>query len=378
VTTPLSERPEPDEVEVSIFGPGKGESVAVHLGYGRWIIVDSCVDQISNTVPALDYLRRMGVALDQDVDMVLATHAHDDHIAGISQVLRECESAFFSSSIAMTHEDFIALLEEDYQAALNLRKSSYSEFRSVFDILADRRKNAPSQQHRKWGLQDQPLISRTWANGQAAHVTCLSPSHESVTRAQAKLAAAVPKPGQPRRLLRGDPNEFSIALWIESFDKVMLLGADLVKGPAGCGWAGILSNFSPSRRASLFKVPHHGAPNADEPRVWSELLTADPVVLLAPFRAGRRPRPDAADRARICSRTSQAYITAGPSLPSPSKAVKAQRAGLGHMVVSAQAAWGRTGHVQARSKAGATNWTVKLVPPGQDLCANLPQRLRRS
>jgi len=32
----------PDELEVSVFGPGYGESLAIHLGLGSWIIIDSC------------------------------------------------------------------------------------------------------------------------------------------------------------------------------------------------------------------------------------------------------------------------------------------------------------------------------------------------
>jgi len=36
--------PEADVVEVSIFGPGKGESVLIHLGNGKWIMIDSCID----------------------------------------------------------------------------------------------------------------------------------------------------------------------------------------------------------------------------------------------------------------------------------------------------------------------------------------------
>jgi hypothetical protein len=33
--------PRPDELELSLFGSGIGESLAVHLGNGEWAIVDS-------------------------------------------------------------------------------------------------------------------------------------------------------------------------------------------------------------------------------------------------------------------------------------------------------------------------------------------------
>ena len=85
--------PASDVIEVSIFGPGKGESIAVHLGSNQWLIVDSCVDQIDRSNPALRYLESIGVDLSADVRMVVGTHAHDDHIAGISEIFARCESA---------------------------------------------------------------------------------------------------------------------------------------------------------------------------------------------------------------------------------------------------------------------------------------------
>ncbi|WP_373507633.1 hypothetical protein [Thiocapsa sp.] len=36
--------PSPDEIEVSILGPGFGECVLIHPGAGRWLIIDSCID----------------------------------------------------------------------------------------------------------------------------------------------------------------------------------------------------------------------------------------------------------------------------------------------------------------------------------------------
>ena len=36
-------RPRSDEVEITLFGPGYGESVVVHAGGGEWLVVDSCL-----------------------------------------------------------------------------------------------------------------------------------------------------------------------------------------------------------------------------------------------------------------------------------------------------------------------------------------------
>ena len=37
--------PASDEVELSLFGPGYGEAIAVHVGDGKWILIDSCKEK---------------------------------------------------------------------------------------------------------------------------------------------------------------------------------------------------------------------------------------------------------------------------------------------------------------------------------------------
>lgn len=360
--------PAPDVVEVSIFGPGRGESVLVHLGGGKWIIVDSCIDPEDGNVAAINYLNRIGVSIDSDVAMILGTHAHDDHIAGISRALDDCKAAFYACSSALTGEEFVSILEEDYQAELGLRKSAYSEYRNILDIADARRKAAGGKRFLKRAVENLPLIEETLPGGHKVKVTALSPSHEAATRALKILAdASIVVPGKPRRSFQGDPNEFSVALWVECFDKVVLLGADLIKGPAGCGWAGILSEFNPSQTASLFKVPHHGSPNADHPDVWDRLLENDPVALLAPFSGGRRPLPGQSDIERINKRTSKSFITASP-IPTPSRtSVRRRKANLGNLAINPRVQSGKMGQVRARSKAGQPGWEIELFGPSVPL-----------
>ena len=39
-----SQRPATNEVEISLFGPGYGECIVIHVGENEWVIVDSCID----------------------------------------------------------------------------------------------------------------------------------------------------------------------------------------------------------------------------------------------------------------------------------------------------------------------------------------------
>src|SRR5260370_41862626 len=40
-----------------------GECVVVHLGFGEWIVIDSCIDRSSREPIAIAYLNRLGVDL---------------------------------------------------------------------------------------------------------------------------------------------------------------------------------------------------------------------------------------------------------------------------------------------------------------------------
>jgi len=361
----LSDPPAADEVEVSIFGPGKGESVLVHLCENRWIIVDSCIDQRTREIPALSYLERAGVAAEAAVELVVGTHAHDDHFAGISKVFEKCSAAQFVCSDAMTKEEFLALRRADIATQTGLRKRSFSEYDEVFRLVMERSPKGPGFRPLKYAIEQRVLIPKG-ANADTS-VIALSPSDEAVTRARVALKSAYPDPGSPLKAITVDPNELAVALWVEAAGKAILLGADLLRGPAGCGWLAVLATFNPDTLASVFKIPHHGSITGHHSEVWNQLLEPNSVALLAPFRGGKNPLPDRDDCARILSLTSEAFITAGPRRPSLSAQARREAAALGPLAQNARDPWGRAGHVRARSKRGEASWRVDFAGPAQRL-----------
>jgi metal-dependent hydrolase (beta-lactamase superfamily II) len=66
---------------------------------------------MANTPAALAYLRRLGVDASKSVKRIVATHWHNDHVRGLSQIVAECQSAKFICSQAIWSEEFIALTE---------------------------------------------------------------------------------------------------------------------------------------------------------------------------------------------------------------------------------------------------------------------------
>lgn len=369
----LDSPPLPDQLEVSVFGPGKGESIVVHLGDGRWMIVDSCVDVRSRStpkpIPALDYLESMGVNLGVDVAMVVATHAHDDHFKGISRIYDRCSSAFFVCSDAQSTEEFRALIDLDGAINGGLRVSAYEEFRRVFQTARARRSAmAGHTLPIKLTGQDRELF-RSTDTGALPELTvrALTPSDEAKARATRAFGAVLPTAGSNRHMAPVDPNELCIALWIESASRAILLGADLTNGPAGCGWGAVLATFSPRTRASLFKVPHHGSPNAHHDGVWDDLLSERPVALLAPFRGSSTFRPSPDDERRILGRTDLSFGTALTKLPSASAQVKRARQLLRGVALDVRDPWGAVGHIRARASLTDDGWMVETYGPAYQL-----------
>jgi hypothetical protein len=148
-------------------------------------------------------------------------------------------------------------------------------------------------------------------------VTALSPADATVNLAFHEIAQTIGAGATRRRVVSQEANEVAVALWVECGEIRVLLGADLESGrDPRTGWRGIVaSNTRPEGKALIFKIPHHGSSNADHPPVWTHLLEDNPLCVLTPYAAGRKPLPDPADVERLRARTTRAFITHPPRGP---------------------------------------------------------------
>lgn len=311
----FSEPPALNEVEVSIFGPGYGEAVAVHLGNGKWLLVDSCIDPESGLPAALRYLMQLGVDVAQDVKVIVATHWHDDHLRGMAGLFNACQSAQLVISSVLHSTEFRKLIALYGERSMD-RSVGVDEFVRIIELLRSRQ----SKRGRGAGVRLASADKLLWRDEIVAHqgtnsinVYALSPSDAAVLLAQLALADQSPQEkGTKRRLVAPSPNHASVALWIEIGDIRLLLGADLERtGEPSTGWAAVVTESkSVTERASVFKVPHHGSQNGHHDDVWTKLLLPAPFALLTPFRHGRHLLPKPTDIHRIASLTPNAYVTA--------------------------------------------------------------------
>jgi hypothetical protein len=49
--------PSISEIEITLLGPGYGESIIIHIGNNQWVIIDSCIDSADNSCAPLSYLQ---------------------------------------------------------------------------------------------------------------------------------------------------------------------------------------------------------------------------------------------------------------------------------------------------------------------------------
>ena len=284
-------------MEVSLLGPGYGESVLVHAGHGEWLVVDSFLGA-DHEPAALTYLQGMDVDPSTAVKTIVATHWHDDHVRGMAKLVAACGSARFCCATALGADEFLEVvggLASWHQGGpmLGLR-----EIRSVFSALRRMRRQPV------WATANRRLIGDN-----QCEVSSLSPDDAAFDAFLRSVGSLVAHAGDEIGRLRGvSRNQLSVALWVRCGDAICLLGSDVEKR----AWKTILdSRERPGQRASVFKVPHHGSRNADVPDVWDGLLAPERFAILAPWRRGARTLPGRNDVERMLSRTSHAYASTG-------------------------------------------------------------------
>lgn len=287
-----ADQPSADSIEVSLFGPGVGECVVLHVGDGAWVVVDSCIE-VSGRAVALEYLASLGVA-PVSVCRVVATHWHDDHIRGLAQVVEKAAKAGFVCSGALRRKEFLSLIAASPAVRRTTKLASgVDEMTSVLQQLRQ------TNRHPTWASSNQVL----WRNG-AGQLTSLSPSSATLSRSMLGFAALAPKLKAALKTIPDvSPNETSVALHLQCGKAVVLLGADLEVTAAGDeGWHAVLaSSERPQARASTYKVAHHGSKTADIEEIWKVLLERQPTSMVSAFTRSHLPTDEDVERLKSLS-----------------------------------------------------------------------------
>lgn len=352
--------PAPDELEISVFGPGYGECIVAHLGLGDWIVVDSCLDGETRRAQALSYLEGLRLDPESAIKSVIATHWHDDHIGGIGELFQTAKSADFWCSMALNSHEWLTLVELQNHALLKCG-SGVREMRCIMDELR-KRKGENGIAAPRFAIEGRPIFSRS--TGVTASVEAFAPSDAAVQTMHAEFVRL--RSEAARRIGRVPslgPNDGSVVLSLRVGDLAVLLGADLEeRGVNGLGWTAVLSHVENSCvRHEGFKVPHHGSPTAHHPAVWPNMMTDTAWAVVTPWRRGSG-LPTESDSQRVLRESrGNAYVTAHPRRTKYKHPDSAVNRTLREMGATLYRDIGKQGHVRFRRRAVTPDsWRTEL------------------
>jgi len=337
--------PHPNEIEVTMLGPGHGESILVHTGDGEWLVIDSFLDP-DHRPSAIAYLEGLGCDPAEALKLIVATHWHDDHIRGMAGLVASGATARFCCAGALQRKEFLSVIERHREHGPPLAGLAAREIASVFAHL---------------GLARVPPLwataNRRIHRSSSCDVWSLSPGDEAYTAFLHSLAS-LPDARTELDLRPLTANQLSVALLVRFRGGAScLLGADLER----TGWTAVLGDPArPRCKSSVFKVPHHGSAHAHVEEVWDELLEPEPIAMLAPWRLGSGALPKSDDVARILAHTPDAYATTGAPLGAtkPRRQVRKQ---LSSFKVRRAPESGPPGMIRLRrSLDGESEWRVDL------------------
>ncbi|NPC42933.1 MBL fold metallo-hydrolase [Nocardioides sp. zg-1230] len=309
-------RPAEDEVQVAVLGRGVGESIVVHIGEDRWIVVDSfnMRDGDGLVVPAaLHYLDSIGVGMDRVVALVIS-HFDIDHVRGASRLFAEtARDARLVLSGAMAAREFLAHL----RLADRPGKGGDAGVRELRTLLALIDPPGTGGRVLERCRRDQSLLRNLQGGSLTPTTYGMAPCEDTITEFTAQVAPILAG-NAPQTLPRPLLNRASAAIHLQVGDRAILLCGDLEHddriGSQDRGWGGALLPLH-GNPATFVKLGHHGSQNGDHEDIWNRLTAADCVVAAAPYTAQVDSLPTEADIARIVSRGHTLYVAGATATP---------------------------------------------------------------
>jgi beta-lactamase superfamily II metal-dependent hydrolase len=287
----MTNKPKDTEVEVTLIGTGGGygESIVLKVSKDSWVIIDSCINPNNKQPLAIEYLNSIGVNLD-NVELIICTHWHNDHIKGLSKALELCKKAEFCFSSVHDLDKFLLLCELDYTKSTKGSISSTNEFSQCLKIINDREDAYFVRAQKDLLLLKKKNIEIDF------EIFSLSPSPKTIINFDSEISTLITEFGKRNTaVINKTPNDKSVAILLKFNNHRVLLGADLEIGKDDSeGWKHIVkhSKIIDNNKASLYKIPHHGSENGYLEAIFDVLVNNDSVLKLTPYNSSGLPTED--------------------------------------------------------------------------------------
>jgi Metallo-beta-lactamase superfamily len=208
--------PHSDQIEICIFGPNYGECIVAHVGNGNWIVVDSCIHGDTKEPVALVYLRSIGINPATAIKVILATHWHDDHYRGFSQILSAAPAAHVWIASALTDREFLQFASRMGKNKTAVAGNKLSEFsKTIGEIRRRHEAGLPTFGFASAKTSMYRVGAGVSGHGFPCEILALSPSHGDMLNFMSRLAADMPRSRQTKRAVPSpQPNHLSMATMI--------------------------------------------------------------------------------------------------------------------------------------------------------------------
>lgn len=296
---------------VVVGGPSQGESVLIHYGDGMWIMVDSCTYGGEN-LPLL-VLEKLH-AEKTSVTRVICTHWHDDHVAGLSEILKECPNSYFlvpSVTNAIILPQYFVYKSE--KAVKENEKEAWQMFQKCLDVLSKRDNVLDPELKEKQFVKIGESILDYDTHHTHVDIKALSPSQQMCSKFGQMLAD-----GDANTCDFDDseiePNMCSITIGIKFGEnrRSLFLGADLEcnrppdsaynscveecaerHGLGMCNLKGS-RHLEPFGQFSYTKINHHSSKTGYCCHYWDALVAEDNIGVSTVFTSKNLPRREMA------------------------------------------------------------------------------------
>ena len=281
----------------------------IHIGSGKWAIIDSCLDDAFEPA-SLTYLQNLGVSVKTDVISVSASHWHDDHVKGLAKTIDACQAATLSFGSALQSKEFVAFLYAHEMQPVQKLDRGGTELLQCLEILKN------SSRTIKPLLEDTLIFD--FDQGDLAHrlrveMRALSPSGKQYANFIRRIRDfPINSKGKSKgRISEPSRNHLSVAMLLTIGDQSVLFGADLEQvTDSQMGWNAVVASRHGRRPLShVFKIPHHGSHNAHNKEVWEKMVDKNPLSVVTPWSRGGHNLPRTTDVTRLKTYTNKCYIT---------------------------------------------------------------------
>lgn len=299
-------QPEPDRLQVVIFGPGHGEACVVRLPNGAVGVVDGCAEPShpdGKGDPVRELLQHWKV---ERLAFVCLTHPHADHFKGMAALLK-----------AYTPEKVDRLFIPHILSQKPIKK-----FLRWLEL-----RNDPAEPEQLKGLES--LCEQLELTSKSVDADCMSvnmqlldcdefdadiwavgPSGNDVTEALKLLVADLEGiKAKGRSELRHDPNAISGALLVRYGKAQVLLAGDLINVEGEhSGWNRAQKFKGFNQPVQVVNVAHHASREAHHDALWNKM--ACQLAIVTPFQRAGGAHPPRPEQLGLLAQSARVLVTA--------------------------------------------------------------------